>query len=107
MVYEHKRGATLDLSGRLTPTDGQTANFTNWVGKAQIRTLGDVLIDTLEFTWLDAVNGDVRIRSSGLTSAWPLGVAEIDVRFETPAGDFLYTTTQQVLIVRESTRVSA
>lgn len=107
MVYEHKRGATLDLSGRLSPTDGQTQDFTNWIGKAQIRTLGDVLIDTLVFTWLNAATGDLRIRSSGPSSAWPLGVAEIDVRFETPAGDFLYTTTQQIMIIRESTRVSA
>ncbi len=105
MIYEHKRGATLDLSGRLTPTEGQSTNFTNWIGKAQIRTLNDEVIATLTFSWLNELTGDLRIRSSSPTNGWPLGVAEVDVKFETPAGDYLYTTTQQIMIVREATRV--
>lgn len=105
MIYEHKRGATLDLSGQLTPTSGQSPNFTNWIGKAQIRTLNDTVIATLQFSWLNEVTGALRVRSVGSTSDWPLGVAEVDVKFETPAGDYLYTTTQQVAIVREATRV--
>lgn len=105
MIYEHKRGATLDLSGQLKPVGNAPTDFTNWIGKAQIRTLSDELIATLQFTWLDVVTGALRIRSTASSSAWPLGVAEVDVKFETPAGDFLYTTTQQVMIVRESTRV--
>ena len=109
MIYEHKRGATLELSGQILPVgDTPTPNFTGWTGTAQIRTLADNLISNLEFTWLNQSTGLVRIRcDESLTATWALGVAELDVRLKSNADDVVITTTQQMMIVKEITRAPA
>lgn len=106
MIYEHKRGATLDLSGIISPVGTTTIpDFTGWNGSASIRSLNDNLISNLEFIWLDRATGAVRIRGDETLSAtWSLGVAELDIRFATNNGDVLLTTTQQIMIVKEITR---
>lgn len=105
MIYEHKRGATLDLSGQITPVgSAQVPDVTNWVGTAQIRTLADAAISTLTVSWLDVANRIIRIQcDESITATWPLGIAELDIRF-TAGNDVLFTTTQQLMIVKEITR---
>jgi hypothetical protein len=105
-AYTHKRGATLDLSGKITTSVvGEVVpDFTNWVGAAQIRRQDDSLADNLVFEWLDVAEGLVRVHKTD-TSTWPLGPAEIDIRF-TNSNDSskVFTTTQQIMIVKEITR---
>lgn len=106
MIYEHKRGATFDLSGVITPVGNTpTPDFTGWSGSAQIRSLNDNSIATLTFSWLDRVTGAVRITcDESLTIAWPLGVAELDVRLNSSNNDVVITSTQQIMVVKEITR---
>jgi hypothetical protein len=105
-LYSHKRGATLDLSGQIKPAAVGEAvpDFTNWIGSAQIRRQDDSLADTLVFQWVDVAQGLVRVYKTE-TATWPLGPAEIDIRF-TNSNDSskVFTTTQQIMIVKEITR---
>jgi hypothetical protein len=99
-MYEHKKGATLSLAGSLTPPAGGTLpSFTGWTGSCQIRMLNGNLVETLEFTWLNVNTGTLRIYKLD-TSLWPVGVAEIDVKFTSPSGETLFTSTQQISIVK-------
>lgn len=104
-IFEHKQGATLSLAGAITPSVGETLpDFTGWVPTAQIRMLDDTLVDTLEASWVDVATGSLRVYKK-VTTGWPVGVAEIDVRFANLAGNVLFTTTQPVRIVKHITRV--
>jgi hypothetical protein len=104
MNYQHKRGATLSLSGAITSTEGEDLpDFAQWVPTAEIRLLNDTVVDTIEVEWLDEVEGTIKLFKKD-TKAWPLGIAEIDVRFTDAEGAVVLTTTESLTIVKEITR---
>ncbi len=98
MMYEHKKGATLSLAGAITTTAGETLlDFTGTVISAQIRMLNDTLVDELEASWVDVATASLKVYKKD-TTGWPVGVAEVDVKFTNLAGETLFTTTQPVNI---------
>lgn len=100
MMYQHKKGATLSLAGVITATGSSTLpDFTGTVGTSQIRLLNDSLVDTLTVEWLDIATRSVKVYKKD-TQAWPLGVAELDIKFTNTAGEVLFTSTQAVEIVK-------
>ena len=104
-IFEHKQGATLSLAGAITPSvGGVLPDFAGWVPAAQIRMPDGGLVETLEASWVEVATGKLKLYKQ-VTACWPVGVAEIDVRFTNRAGDVLFTTTQPVRIVKHITRV--
>lgn len=100
MIYQHKKGATLSLAGVITATAGETIpDFTGTAVSSQIRMLNDTLVDTLDAVWLDVTTRSVKVYKKD-TTAWPVGVAEIDIKFTNPADEVLFTSTQPVNIVK-------
>ena len=100
MMYEHKKGATLSLAGAITATAGETLpDFSGTVISSQIRMLNDTLVAELEAGWVDVATATVKIYKKD-TTGWPIGVAEIDVRFTNLAGEVLFTSTQPVNITK-------
>ena len=73
--------------------DAQTAydaliivNITGWTIRAQVRR-GGKLIDDLDISIIDAVNGCFTIlKDDSLTAAWPVADLECDIEFITTAG---------------------
>lgn len=107
MSAEHKRGDTFDRSGQVDLSEGGTPviDMTGWTGRSQIRTSGGQLIAELDFSWLDASQRKMRLRKAD-TGTWPIGRAEIDIQFTSPAGDVVSTRTATIEIVKDVTRVT-
>lgn len=103
--YTHKRGMSFDMAGAIELEDGETIiDFSNWVGSAQIRTVSGDLVTALDFEWLDVAQRLVRVSKLN-TATWPVGLAEIDVKFTNQADStVLLSMTQPILIEREVTR---
>lgn len=106
-MFQHKRGETLSLAGSITATDGEDLpSFLGWVGSAQVRLLDGTLVADLEVSWLDVEQGFLKVYKKD-TQNWPLGVAEIDIKFVNTEGETLFTTTKPFTIVREVTNAGA
>jgi hypothetical protein len=113
MIGTHKRGDTFDYSDRLVMTDEgvELPSLVGMVGASQLRHAGDpeadiapdTLIANLDFIWLDAAQGLFRVRHSGSTAAWPLGVLLHDVQLTTPTGDVISTATERIKLVQDIT----
>lgn len=104
MTYYHKIGDALDLSGEVTVTDAGAlvTDMTGWTATSQMRKLDGTLIATLEVTWLNAAQRLVRVRYAN-TSWWPAGPAMFDIRFVSPSGDAMSTSTEQVVLFQGAT----
>jgi hypothetical protein len=104
MQYLHKKGATLSLAGSIVATEGDTLpDFTGVVPSGQIRMLDDTLVDTLEVSWLDVATRSLKVYKKN-TAGWSEGLAEIDIKFVNIAEEVLFTTTQQIVVVKGVTR---
>ena len=100
MIYQHKRGATLSLAGVITESGtASIPDFTGTIGTSQIRMLDDTLVDALSVEWLDINTRAIKVYKQD-TTAWPIGTAEIDIKFTTLNGDVLFTSTQPIEIVK-------
>jgi len=79
-MYQFKRGDTFNMSGQVSVTDNGIAvpDLTGWTGSCQVRDLEGQLIDSLEFTWLDASTRLCKLYKLS-TATWPVGIAEIDI----------------------------
>jgi hypothetical protein len=104
--HKHKRGDTFDLSGSVAATmDGAAVtDFTDWTGRCQVRNGAGVLVEELEFTWLDVTAGLVRVRSAASTDAWPLGPVRTDIQLTSPDGNVVSTDTAVIEVVEDITR---
>lgn len=100
-MYEHKKGATLSLAGVISaPVGGTLPDFSDWTASSQIRLLDGTLVATLNVTWLAVATGRLRIYSNN-TSNWPVGMAQIDVKFAlNSTGETVYSNTQPIQIVQ-------
>lgn len=105
MNSTHKRGDTFDYADRLAMTvDGvAVVDFSGMTGTSEIRDRSGRLVAALAFTWLDAAQGLYRVRSTGPTDAWPVGVLLHDVQLTTPAGDVVSTATEAIELVADVT----
>ena len=106
-MYQHKRGDTFNMSGQVDVTDNGIAipDLTGWTGSAQIRTLDDVLVADLEFTWLNAATRTCKLYKL-TTTAWPIGIAEIDIQLTNASAEIVSTETVQIEIVKDVTRAA-
>lgn len=92
MSIKHIRGDTFDYSGQLGLTIAGVANpdLTGWTGRSMIRALDGMLIDELEFTWIDVTQSQARIRKQN-TATWPIGKARLDIQLTSSTGDVVST----------------
>ena len=112
-ISTHKRGDTFDYSDRFVLTvDGvDMPDLTGATGSSQLRHAGDraagiepgTLVAELLFTWIDATQRLYRVRASGSTGAWPLGIVKHDVQLTLPSGDVVSTDTELIKIVEDVT----
>ena len=106
--FEFKRGATF-MVAMSVPENVPLGYFSNWTAEAQIRKAGNDnasgLIEDLVFTWTDPEDTRHFTLTSEDTSDWPLGLAEIDVKFTSNENGRVATTkTVQLEITRNITR---
>lgn len=112
-ISTHKRGDTFDYSDQFELTiDGvPVTDFTGYTGASQLRHVGDpaagiapgTLVATLTFSWLDASDGLYRVRATGSTAEWPLGLIKHDVQLTAPGGDVMSTPTELIKLVEDVT----
>lgn len=112
-ISTHKRGDTFDYSDQFVMTvDGvETPDLTGVTGASQLRHAGDLaagiapgtLVAELVFTWIDATQRLYRVRASGSTAAWPLGIVKHDVQLTLPSGDVVSTPTELIKLVEDVT----
>lgn len=101
-AYEHKIGATLDLVGQLT-LGGQAQDMTGWTARSQIRGPGGAF--ELVCVWLDAGAGVLAVRAAPSAQVgWPPGRYGIDVRLESPGGEVLISSADQLVLVAPITQ---
>lgn len=101
-----KRGATFTFLLELPPAV-EDGHFAGWSLKSRLRrqenNLTEGFIADLTATWEDpATARRVRIHHPD-TSAWPVGIAEVDVRFTSPEGIVVASTTLYFDILPEVT----
>ena len=106
-MSQHKRGDTFDVSGQIdvTASGAAVTNLTGWTGASQIRSSGGVLIADLTFSWINAAQRTMRLRATD-TADWMLGKHEIDIQLTSPSGDIVSTSTAQIEIVKDVTRLA-
>lgn len=102
---ELPRGASLDLLIRI-PRVLADGFFVGWTVTSQLR--GDKnsqFVAELEPEWTDPPTTRVlRLRNAAETSAWPVGEAWFDVRFESAdEQQVIYTRAKQIYITRSIT----
>lgn len=104
MSHYHKIGDVWDMSGEVSVTeDGAVLpDMTGWVPSSQLRTLNGTLIATFTCSWVDATQRLVRVRAIN-TGSWPAGPAIFDLRFTSPTGDSISTSTEQVMLYAGAT----
>ena len=105
---EFIRGSTFSAVVAI-PQETPADFFVGWPLKSQIRRRKNGedygLIQELEVNW---VNDDTETRQLLLyckdTSKWPLGLAEVDVRFKSPDGEIVQSSHVPFKIVRGITQ---
>lgn len=103
-AYEHKIGATLDLVGQLR-LDGQAQDMTGWSARSQMR--GPAGAVELECVWVDAAGGVLAVRAAPeAQDDWRPGRYGIDVRLESPSGEVLISSADQIQLVAPVTRTA-
>jgi hypothetical protein len=100
----HIRGDTFDFSGPLSLTEGGSpvVDFSGWGARSMVRNANGTLIEELAVTWVDAVQGIIRLRSQN-TSSWPVGRARFDIELTSPTGDTVSTRAANLEIVADVT----
>lgn len=104
---EFKRGDTLMLRG-ISPA--QPGGYSGWTLASEVRQWGPgdapgALVATLECEWSNASSGEMLIRSTLPTNAWPLGLAVFDVRYVAPgAGGRTTSSYVKFQIIEAATR---
>ena len=103
---EFKRGATFRVRTKIRVKAGSLGEdgITGWQGRSEIRDVAGAHIATANVEVLDGPNLEVELLVTGPTDAWSIGAADIDIRFETPAGDVVYTETVRFVIIEPPTR---
>lgn len=97
-----KRGASFDLTVRI-PSRFADGHFAGWTLDSQVRDAKGGLIATLAATWVDPAAARF-IRLVALdTRAWPVGEAQFDIVFESPAGFRWPSSTAVFSVVRGPT----
>lgn len=93
-----KSGDTFDYSSpiRMTDASGNSIDLTGWTVASSVK-LPDGTIVALTAIWTDATNTAIRLQYAD-TSAWPAGVAYIDVEFTSGAGVVVSTDTASFVI---------
>ncbi|MNI40600.1 hypothetical protein D3C85_650580 [compost metagenome] len=101
----HKRGDSFDRLVHI-PLAFADGYFTGWTVTAQVRTAQySAAIDDLVCTWVDPTKTRILSIKCLNTTAWPIGLAEMDVQFtRTSDGYTTSTSTLQFEIVRDVTR---
>lgn len=101
-----KRGDTFKINAEVLG-DGVVipGGIGSWQISSQLRTASDKLIDTFVCTIVDADLCTFTIEESaaGVTSAWPLGIHEMDIRYSI-GGEIVHTETAAVTVLRSQTR---
>lgn len=102
-----KRGTTFAIV-LAVPSAIEDGYFREWEVEAQIRRKGDTtnkgLIGSLSARWDDPTTTRQLIIFNNLTDNWPLGPAELDIKFTNASGYRLRTTTLQLEILRGITQ---
>jgi putative intracellular protease/amidase len=96
-----KQGDTFDYSGPAEVLDaaGAPVDLTGWTVASHVRFPDKGSKFILTATWVGA---NVRLRSTE-TLSWPIGIAEIDVEFTSPAGDVVSTETVRFEVTADLT----
>lgn len=104
--FKFKRGDTFDVSGPVAVGENETAltDLTGWQASSQVRSVpNNELIADLQLEWLQFSPPLLRLRATS-TSSWPIGRAQIDIEFTSPAGDKVSTDTQSFEVVQDVTQ---
>lgn len=96
---QFKRGDTFDFFGpiEVLSATGAAVNLSGWSLSAQVRFPEKNQVETVSATW-NGTYESIRVKVSD-TSAWPLGVAEIDIRLTSTTGDVISTETARFDVV--------
>lgn len=99
----HKRGDTWRYIHFADIKDhtGVAVNLTGWTLSSQIR-VNDSLLATLTCSWTNVGAQEFQTYLAD-TTAWPLGLAEMDVQFTAPGGDIVSWPTVTIDIARDVT----
>lgn len=109
-LMSHKIGDTFAWGGALEWRDAQGVLLdpTGIVGAAQLRTSRGSLIADLDVT----ITGDASAAAATIvqkseddSSAWPVGMAQLDVQFTLQSGHVVSTQTMQVELIQDITKV--
>lgn len=106
MNIQFKRGQTFSIIVDVPNTVADGA-LIGWTVEAHLRKINDGspngLIATLTSYWEDADTTRQIHLYHNITDAWPLGTAELDVKFTSAGGEKLYSETLTFDIIRSIT----
>lgn len=107
VTSEFKRGDTF-LRWLVFPDTYEDGYFLLWDVAAQLRTARGKLIADLTVSWEDPAETTRMLRLFAQdTTAWPLGLQELDAQLTRQADDFILSTaTVLINIVRDVTQVA-
>jgi hypothetical protein len=96
---DFKRGATFCLSGSVK-NNGQVLDITGYTIQSKIKSkCSGAVFCTLGCSVIDASTGQISLSSPNDTDDWPIGIALMDVRVRTPAGQVIMSHTQEINII--------
>lgn len=103
-THTHKRGASFDVLVTI-PAQFADGYFADYTPTSQVRQLDDTLVADLTCAWVDPVTTRALRLTCLDTTAWPVGSALFDVRFErTSDGSVIASNSAQLIVVKSVTR---
>lgn len=97
-----KRGDTFKFACQLL-ADDTAINITGFAIRSQIRN-GDTLVDDLDATITDFVNGTYEIKKDAVdTALWPVGNFTMDIEFTDAAEAVFSTETIKIHLIKDTT----
>lgn len=101
---EFKRGDTFRLTGQVSERPGGVLpiDITDWTIRSQMRTADGDLLGDMVVTVTDAAAGRFNLRCDD-TTAWPPGLARMDIEYTDGGGVILSTDTLNFQIIPDQT----
>jgi len=97
-----KRGQTFAFV-MMIPTTVADGVLATWTPKAQLRrhknNTRDGLIANISCSWADPLTSRFVFISHNLTKDWPIGLADLDIQFQSSNGFIIQSTTTQLNII--------
>jgi len=102
--FKIKSGTIFSMAGSATSAGGTSTDFTGWTLASHVRVKSnDRLVEELVCTWIDEVAGEMEVKSNGPID-WPINtILEMDIKFTSPAGEPIATSTSEIKVLKRIT----